>query len=130
MDWKNKIYVDNDKTIQLNEVEVVTRRYSNLLKNEYIDDIIYCTRERADDLEVNYFPKHQLIEFISDMLLDLSDVAWMQGIKLRTNDQELELQQIYDCGCIEVYEASLQENQQSRILELEAEIVKLKLGIE
>ena len=130
MDWKNKIYIDNDNVIQLNEVEVVTRRYSNLLKNEYVDDVIYCTRERANDLEINYFPKHQLIEFISDTDLDLSDVSWMQGIELRTNDQESELQKIYDCGCIEVYEASLEENQQLRILELEAEIIKMKLGIE
>ena len=130
MDWINKLYIDNDGIIHLNDVKITTRRYSNLLKNEFIDDIVFCTRERADDLEINYYPKHQLIEFISEEPLDVSDVAWMEGIQLRTVNHPQELQEIYNCGCIEAYEASLPENQQAYMLDLQAQIIKMELGIE
>ena len=60
----NRFYVENGK-VALNTYEIVVRQYSDLEKNEYFDTPRYVNDKEAYELEVNYVPKHRLLEIVS-----------------------------------------------------------------
>ena len=89
----NRFYVENGK-VALNTYEIVVRQYSDLEKNEYFDTPRYVNDKEAYELEVNYVPKHRLLEIVSKTAFDNSEYSWMEGIELRTADPQKEIADI------------------------------------
>ena len=102
-------YVTEDRSIGINKYCIVVRHYYSLKKDSYTDVDYYLNEEAAYELENNVIPKHQLLEKISKTIIDVSNYAWAEGIKLRTSDENKEILEIVNYGSIEAYKASLPE---------------------
>ena len=124
----NRFYVENGK-VALNTYEIVVRQYSDLEKNEYFDTRRYVNDKEAYELEVNYVPKHRLLEIVSKTAFDNSEYSWMEGIELRTADPQKEIADIVSYGSIEAYKASLPQAQDEFNLDMDYRMSKMELGL-
>lgn len=123
-----KFYIKNG-VIKIKSHIITMRIWAN---EEHTDSDVmvdYCTDEELTEWTVNFVPKHKLWEVVSIETLDNSDCAWVEGLKLRTNNWKQELTDILNCGSIEAYEASLPEAQDLYNIELDYRLSKLELGI-
>ena len=124
----NRFYVENGK-VALNTYEIVVRQYSDLEKNEYFDTPRYVNDKEAYELEVNYVPKHRLLEIVSKTAFDNSEYSWMEGIELRTADPQKEIADIVSYGSIEASNASLPQAQDEFNLDMDYRMSKMELGL-
>ncbi|MCC8170147.1 MAG: hypothetical protein LIO59_07315 [Oscillospiraceae bacterium] len=124
----SRFYV-KDGAIKLNKYKIVVRHYLSLEKTDYIDTPHYVDDEGAEELEVNFVPKHQLMEIVSKEEIDTSDYAWIEGIEPQTNNPQTEVPKIAAYGSLEAYEASLEEAADAYMTELDYRLSKLELGI-
>ena len=113
----------------MNTYEIVVRQYSDLEKNEYFDTPRYVNDKEAYELEVNYVPKHRLLEIVSKTAFDNSEYSWMEGIELRTADPQKEIADIVSYGSIEAYKASLPQAQDEFNLDMDYRMSKMELGL-
>lgn len=127
MNLKN-FYIENNR-IKLNKYKLILRRYYTLKKDKYEDDIMYLDDDGLHEWKVNRIPKHQLLELVSEEELDTSEYAWMEGIKLRTQDRAKEIAEIAAYGSLEAYQASLPESQDAFNLDVDYRLSKIELGI-
>lgn len=122
-------YVTEDRSIGINKYCIVVRHYDSLKKDSYTDVDYYLNEEAAYELENNVIPKHQLLEKISKTIIDVSNYAWAEGIKLRTSDENKEILEIVDYGSKEAYEASLPEYTDEFMLDVDVRVAMLEMGI-
>ena len=80
-------------------------------------------------MSFGHIPKHQLLEKISKTIIDVSNYAWAEGIKLRTSDENKEILEIVNYGSIEAYKASLPEATDDFKIDTDYRLSKLELGI-
>ncbi len=124
----NNLFRVKDRKICFNTYKVVIRHYT-LDMDKYKDSVQYVDDEGLYELEVNYIPKHRLFELVSKELLDTSEYSWMEGIELRTTDMAKEISEIVSYGSLEAYKASLSENTDLTMLDMDYRLSKLELGI-
>lgn len=122
-------YVTEDRSIGINKYCIVVRHYDSLKKDSYTDVDYYLNEEAAYELENNVIPKHQLLEKISKTIIDVSNYAWAEGIKLRTSDENKEILEIVRYGSKEAYEASLSEYTDEFMLDIDVRVAMLEMGI-
>ena len=122
-------YVTEDRSIGINKYCIVVRHYDSLKKDSYTDVDYYLNEEAAYELENNVIPKHQPLEKISKTIIDVSNYAWAEGIKLRTSDENKEILEIVNYGSIEAYKASLPEATDDFKIDTDYRLSKLELGI-
>lgn len=115
--------------IHLNAYEIIVRYYKNSEKETYTDKTYYADEERANELETDIVPKHQLMEIVSKTKLDNERFAYMEGIALKTQDFNKEIAEIASYGSLEAYEASLPESQDAFNMDIDYRISKIELGI-
>lgn len=122
-------FVVKDSKIHLNQYALVIRHYTALAKETYTDKIYYVDDEGAHELEVNVVPKHQLLEIISKTELDNSQYSYMEGIELKTQDFNREIEEIASYGSLEAYEASLPQAQDEFNIDMDYRMSKMELGL-
>ena len=105
--------------------------------------IVKVDREHSDPIQVHYFTgeeeynqwvidflnKHASMSVASKETLDTSAVSWVDGITLRTTNYAKEVEEILSYGSREAYEASLPSATDEYLLNLEAEIALMQLGL-
>ena len=123
-------FTAKDGKIHLNAYELIIRHYENTDKEKYADKVYYVDEERANELEVNIVPKHQLMEIVSKTELNNEQYAYREGIILKTQNFSKEIEEIASYGCKEVYEASLPEYMDDFILDMEYRMSMVELGID
>lgn len=96
---------------------------------EYDLIVDYVTDDELKEWTVNYIPKHKLYEVESVEAFDNSEYAWIEGLRLRTNNWKQEISDMLKCGSIEAYEASLPEAQDDFKIDTDYRLSKLELGI-
>lgn len=122
-------FVVKDSKIHLNQYALVIRHYTALAKETYTDKIYYVDDEGAHELEVNVVPKHQLLEIISKTELDNSQYSYMEGLEVKTQDFNKEINEIASYGSKEAYEASLPQAQDEFNLDMDYRMSKMELGL-
>ena len=123
------LYVQG-KVLELDKVltiGAVSYTHLDVYKRQDVD--YYLNEEAAYELENNVIPKHQLLEKISKTIIDVSNYAWAEGIKLRTSDENKEILEIVNYGSIEAYKASLPEATDDFKIDTDYRLSKLELGI-
>ncbi|MCC8161031.1 MAG: hypothetical protein LIO53_06980 [Oscillospiraceae bacterium] len=118
-----------DGAVKLNKYKIVVRQYLSLEKTDYIDTPHYVDDEGAEELEVNFVPKHQLMEIVSKDEIDTSDYAWIEGIEPQTNDPQTEVPKIASYGSLEAYEASLEDAADAYMTDLDYRLSMIELGL-
>lgn len=124
----DKFFIKDNK-ICLNTHKVVVRRYLDINKTDYVDETHCVDLDGLYEIEVNFVPKHKLISIVSKEELDTSDYAWMEGIKLTTDNVQKELDDIAACGSLEAYNASLPQTQDEFNLDMDYRMSKMELGL-
>lgn len=115
--------------IHLNKYAICLRTYKDVEKTEYKDRTIFCSEAMKKEYMEQLIPKHQLLELISIEELDNSQYSYMEGIKLKTKDTKREIEEIASYGSEEAYLASLPSANDEYLLDLDARLCLLELGI-
>ena len=109
--------------ICLNSYKLVIRHYKDIDKKEFVDKDYYVNDDRLIELETQIIPKHQLLELISKVKLDMS------GLEVKTQDFNKEINEIASYGSKEAYEASLPQAQDEFNLDMDYRMSKMELGL-
>ena len=123
-----RFYVNNRK-LAVKDHRLTMRRYTDLEKTDYQTYVEYVTDEELTEWTVNFVPKHALWEVVSVEDYDNSAYEWAVGLPLRTNNYEQEIKDIIACGSMEVYTASLPEYIDEYMLDLEARLSIIEMGV-
>lgn len=116
--------------IGFNKYKITLRRYDSLEKTTYTDTEIYVDDEGLNEYEVNYVPKHKLLEIVEKVELDTSEYAWMDGIEVDSDgDRAKQIAEIAAYGSIEAYKASLPESTDEYLVDMDARITAMELGL-
>ena len=124
-----QLFKVEDGKIGLKKYKIALRRYTTLEKEDYTDEDIYLDDVGLYEYEVNYVPKHKLLEIVNKEELDMSEYSWMEGIELKTSDRAKEIVEIASYGSLEAYQASLQETRDEYLLDLECRVSMMELGL-
>lgn len=122
------INIENN-VISRNTRRIVVRMYTSLKRTDYVDHEMYVNADSYKEWTEQLVPKHQLYELILDEELDTSEYAWMDGIKLRTDNHAKEIEEIAACGSFEAYEATLPEARDAFEVETDYRLSLLELGL-
>lgn len=128
MNIQDNFYIE-DNAIRLNKYKLVVRDYKTLEKSDYTDTTYYVNEAGFKEWTEQLVPKHQLLELVSQEMLDTSAYAWMDGIRLRTDNHWKEIEEIAACGSIEAYEASLPESADHFRIDVDYRLSKIELGL-
>ena len=129
--YNSEFFRISDGKIKLIKYKAQVLKYKDIEKTE-IDDIDFQYLIDDDELQrliTNFINKHKKIELGTVEELDSSEFSWMEGIEMRTQDTVSELEKIASYGNRDAYEASLEENIASSILDNDFRLTKLELGI-
>ena len=129
MDILNHFWIDGDDRIRLNKRVIVVRDYKTTEKANYDENTYYVNDEAYKEWTEQLIPKHQLYELVLDEPLDTSEYAWMDGIKLTSDNHAKEIAQIAAYGSIDAYNASTDEARDEYLLDLDCRISAVELGI-
>lgn len=125
-------YLENNK-LRFNTHKITIRHYSlkdgDADKSVFKDEEQYVNSEGLHELEVNYVPKHKLLEIVLKERIDTSEYEWMEGIELRSNNPAKEIAEIASYGSIEAYESSLPESTDEFKIDTDYRLSKLELGL-
>lgn len=122
------INIENN-TLSRNTRRIVVRMYTSLERTEYTDHEMYVNAVEYKEWIEQQVAKHQLYELIEDVELDTSEYAWMDGIKLRTDNHAKEIEEIAACGSFEAYEATLPDSRDAFEVETDYRLSMLELGL-
>lgn len=125
----NLVRIDRNKRIRLNEYKVVAKRYLTHDRTDFEEIVSYMTEIALQQYRDKWIAQHQLWEIDTVEELDTSEIAWLDGIQLRTQDTAKEIAEIAEYGSVEAYEASLPEARDQYNIELDYRLSKLELGI-
>ena len=114
-------FYDLDGVIHLNKYKIVVRYYDSVEKQTY-EDVTMFMKEQ-------HIAKHQLLELISEEVIDTSDYEWMEGLPIQSDNPIKEIEEIYNYGSKEAYEASLPQAQDEFNLDMDYRMSKMELGL-
>lgn len=129
--YNSEFFRVQDGKIKLIKYKAQVLNYKDIEKTE-LDQIDYQYLIDDDELQrliTNFINKHKKIELGTVEEVNTSEFAWMEGIRLRTDNTVVELEKIASYGNKDAYEASLEENISSMIIDNDYRISKLELGI-
>lgn len=119
-----------DGTIKIRNHKETLRTYAAPTDRvNYTDQVLYFSDDEIDGWKDRYVAKHQLLEIVKEEEVDMSDISWMDGIKLHTNNKAAEIRKIYSYGSLEAYESTLEEAQDLFKCDIDERITKLELGL-
>jgi hypothetical protein len=122
-------FYDLDGVIHLNKYKIVVRYYDSVEKQTYEDVTMFLNDEGLKDMKEQHIAKHQLLELISEEVIDTSDYEWMEGLPLQSDNPIKEIEEIYNYGSKEAYEASLPQAQDEFNLDMDYRMSKMELGL-
>ena len=122
-------FYDLDGVIHLNKYKIVVRYYDSVEKQTYEDVTMFLNDEGLKDMKEQHIAKHQLLELISEEVIDTSDYEWMEGLPLQSDNSIKEIEEIYNYGSKEAYEASLPQAQDEFNLDMDYRMSKMELGL-
>lgn len=114
--------------VEVAKYKVVTRRYLDFEKTIESFMVDSMTEEEYIDHRDNYVAKHKLFDIVELEELDTSNYNWVTEITLPDNTGD-SLEKIALCNSKEEYEASLEQNKDLYLLDIEERISLLELGI-
>lgn len=122
-------FYDLDGVIHLNKYKIVVRYYDSVEKQTYEDVTMFLNDEGLKDMKEQHIAKHQLLELISEEVIDTSDYEWMEGLPIQSDNPIKEIEEIYNYGSKEAYEASLPEAQDEFNIDMDYRMSKMELGL-
>lgn len=122
-------FYDLDGVIHLNKYKIVVRYYDSVEKQTYEDVTMFLNDEGLKDMKEQHIAKHQLLELISEKVIDTSDYEWMEGLPIQSDNPIKEIEEIYNYGSKEAYEASLPQAQDEFNLDMDYRMSKMELGL-
>ena len=122
-------FYDLDGVIHLNKYKIVVRYYDSVEKQTYEDVTMFLNDEGLKDMKEQHIAKHQLLELISEEVIDTSDYEWMEGLPIQSDNPIKEIEEIYNYGSKEAYEASLPQAQDEFNLDMDYRMSKMALGL-
>ena len=122
-------FYDLDGVIHLNKYKIVVRYYDSVEKQTYEDVTMFLNDEGLKDMKEQHIAKHQLLELISEEVIDTSDYEWMEGLPIQSDKPIKEIEEIYNYGSKEAYEASLPQAQDEFNLDMDYRMSKMELGL-
>ena len=122
-------FYDLDGVIHLNKYKIVVRYYDSVEKQTYEDVTMFLNDEGLKDMKEQHIAKHQLLELISEEVIDTSDYEWMEGLPIQSDNPIKEIEEIYNYGSKEAYEASLPQAQDEFNLDMDYRMSKMELGV-
>ena len=122
-------FYDLDGVIHLNKYKIVVRYYDSVEKQTYEDVTMFLNDEGLKDMKEQHIAKHQLLELISEEVIDTSDYEWMEGLPIQSDNPIKEIEEIYNYGSKEAYEASLSEYTDEFMLDIDVRVAMLEMGI-
>jgi hypothetical protein len=122
-------FYDLDGVLHLNKYKIVVRYYDSVEKQTYEDVTMFLNDEGLKDMKEQHIAKHQLLELISEEVIDTSDYEWMEGLPLQSDNSIKEIEEIYNYGSKEAYEASLPQAQDEFNLDMDYRMSKMELGL-
>ena len=122
-------FYDLDGVLHLNKYKIVVRYYDSVEKQTYEDVTMLLNDEGLKDMKEQHIAKHQLLELISEEVIDTSDYEWMEGLPLQSDNPIKEIEEIYNYGSKEAYEASLPQAQDEFNLDMDYRMSKMELGL-
>ena len=122
-------FYDLDGVLHLNKYKIVVRYYDSVEKQTYEDVTMFLNDEGLKDMKEQHIAKHQLLELISEEVIDTSDYEWMEGLPLQSDNPIKEIAEIYNYGSKEAYEASLPQAQDEFNLDMDYRMSKMELGL-
>ena len=122
-------FYDLDGVIHLNKYKIVVRYYDSVEKQTYEDVTMILNDEGLKDMKEQHIAKHQLLELISEEVIDTSDYEWMEGLPIQSDNPIKEIEEIYNYGSKEAYEASLPQAQDEFNLDMDYRMSKMELGL-
>lgn len=90
---------------------------------------MFLNDEGLKDMKEQHIAKHQLLELISEEVIDTSDYEWMEGLPIQSDNPIKEIEEIYNYGSKEAYEASLPQAQDEFNLDMDYRMSKMELGL-
>ena len=121
-------FYDLDGVIHLNKYKIVVRYYDSVEKQTYEDVTMFLNDEGLKDMKEQHIAK-QLLELISEEVIDTSDYEWMEGLPIQSDNPIKEIEEIYNYGSKEAYEASLPQAQDEFNLDMDYRMSKMELGL-
>jgi hypothetical protein len=122
-------FYDLDGVLHLNKYKIVVRYYDSVEKQTYEDVTMFLNDEGLKDMKEQHIAKHQLLELISEEVIDTSDYEWMEGLPLQSDNPIKEIEEIYNYGSKEAYEASLPQAQDEFNIDMDYRMSKMELGL-
>lgn len=122
-------FYDLDGVMHLNKYKIVVRYYDSVEKQTYEDVTMFLNDEGLKDMKEQHIAKHQLLELISEEVIDTSDYEWMEGLPIQSDNPIKEIEEIYNYGSKEAYEASLPQAQDEFNLDMDYRMSKMELGL-
>lgn len=122
-------FYDLDGVLHLNKYKIVVRYYDSVEKQTYEDVTMFLNDEGLKDMKEQHIAKHQLLELISEEVIDTSDYEWMEGLPIQSDNPIKEIEEIYNYGSKEAYEASLPQAQDEFNLDMDYRMSKMELGL-
>ena len=122
-------FYDLDGVLHLNKYKIVVRYYDSVEKQTYEDVMMFLNDEGLKDMKEQHIAKHQLLELISEEVIDTSGYEWMEGLPLQSDNPIKEIEEIYNYGSKEAYEASLPQAQDEFNLDMDYRMSKMELGL-
>ena len=122
-------FYDLDGVIHLNKYKIVVRYYDSVEKQTYEDVTMFLNDEGLKDMKEQHIAKHQLLELISEEVIDTSDYEWMEGLPIQSDNPIKEIEEIYNYGSKEAYEASLSEYSDEFMLDIDVRVAMLEMGV-
>ena len=122
-------FYDLDGVLHLNKYKIVVRYYDSVEKQTYEDVTMFLNDEGLKDMKEQHIAKHQLLELISEEVIDTSDYEWMEGLPLQNDNPIKEIEEFYNYGSKEAYEASLPQAQDEFNLDMDYRMSKMELGL-
>ena len=122
-------FYDLDGVLHPNKYKIVVRYYDSVEKQTYEDVTMFLNDEGLKDMKEQHIAKHQLLELISEEVIDTSDYEWMEGLPLQSDNPIKEIEEIYNYGSKEAYEASLPQAQDEFNLDMDYRMSKMELGL-
>ena len=119
-------FYDLDGVLHLNKYKIVVRYYDSVEKQTYEDVTMFLNDEGLKDMKEQHIAKHQLLELISEEVIDTSDYEWMEGLPLQSDNPIKEIEEIYNYGSKEAYEASLPQAQDEFNLDMDYRMSKME----
>lgn len=121
---------DPDGDSDNNGVDFDNRKQVKIKHTIYLAEISNIPNNTPDSFEHDFVGKHANLDIVSVEPLDVSDIEWMDGIKIDSNvtDTLAYIKEIYNMGK-EAYEQSLVTTTDDYMTDLDYRLCLLEMGL-